>query len=68
MEDAFEDILKIYGEKKEEIYGSIEKELKEVQQVVCLVHAVPTAPSFSQTTELGDEPAQLRRPADATEA
>jgi len=43
MEDAFEDILQRYGEKQEEIYGSIEKELKEVHQVVHLVHAVPTA-------------------------
>jgi hypothetical protein len=57
MENASKDILQRYGEKKEELYGRIEKELKEVQQVVCLVYTVPTAPSSSQTTELGDEPA-----------
>jgi hypothetical protein len=39
--------------------------LKEVQQAVHLVCAVQTA---SQIAELGDEPAQLRRLADATEA
>jgi hypothetical protein len=49
MEDAFEDILQRYGEKKEDLYGRIEKELKEVQQVVRLVCAVPIAPSSSQT-------------------
>jgi hypothetical protein len=68
MEDASEDILQRYGEKQEELYGRIEKELKEVQQVVCLVRAVPTVPSSSQTAELGDEPTQLRRLVDATEA
>jgi hypothetical protein len=30
MEDASEDILKRYGEKKEELYGRIQKELKQV--------------------------------------
>jgi hypothetical protein len=30
MEDASEDILQRYGEKKEDLYGRIEKELKEV--------------------------------------
>jgi hypothetical protein len=71
MEDASEDMLQRYGEKQEELYGRIERELKEVQQVVHLVCAVPTAssaPSSSQTAELGDEPTQLRRLADATEA
>jgi hypothetical protein len=53
MEDASEEILQRYGEKHEELYRRIEKELKEVQQVVCLFHAVPTA---SQNEELGDEP------------
>jgi hypothetical protein len=43
-------------------------ELKEVQQVVRLVHTVPNMPYSSQTTELGDEPTQLRRLIDATEA
>jgi hypothetical protein len=54
--------------KKEEIYVRFEKELKEVQQAICLVCAVPTAPSLSQIVELGDEPAQLKRLADVIEA
>jgi hypothetical protein len=64
MEDASKDMLQRYREKQEELYGRIERELKEVQQVVRLVHAVPTVsstPSSSQTAELGDEPVQLRR-------
>jgi hypothetical protein len=68
MEDASEDILQRYGVKQEELYGRVEKELKEVQQAICLVRAVPTVPSSSQNTELGDEPTQLRRLVDATEA
>jgi hypothetical protein len=43
MEDASEDILQRYGVKKEELYGRVEKELKEVQQAIRLVRAVPTA-------------------------
>jgi hypothetical protein len=68
MEDASEEILQRYREKQEELYGRIEKELKEVQQVVPLVHAVPTVPSSSQIAELGDEPTQSGRIVDATEA
>jgi hypothetical protein len=68
MEDASEDILQRYGAKQEELYGRVEKELKEIQQAIQLIHAVPTAPSSSQIAELGDEPTQLRRLADATEA
>jgi hypothetical protein len=68
VEDASEDILQIYRENKEELYGRIEKEFKEVQQAIFLVQAVPTAPSPSQTVELGDKLAQLRRLADAIEA
>jgi hypothetical protein len=45
MEDTSEDILQRYGEKKEDIYGRIERELKEVHEVACLVCAVPIAPS-----------------------
>jgi hypothetical protein len=66
MEDASEDILQIYGENQEELYGRIKKELKEVQQVICLVCVVPIVPS--STAELGDEPTQLRRLVDVTEA
>jgi hypothetical protein len=68
MEDASEDILHRYGEKKDELYGKIEREMKNVHQFIRLARAVPTAPSSSQTTELGDEPTQLRRLVDATEA
>jgi hypothetical protein len=45
IEDASEDILQRYGETQEELYGRIERELKEVNQVVFLARAVPTAPS-----------------------
>jgi hypothetical protein len=47
------------------LYERIERELKEVQQAVCLVRAVPTAPSApssSQTTDLGDEPTPQGKP------
>jgi hypothetical protein len=54
MEDASKDMFQRYEEKQVELYENIERELKEVQQVVHLVRAVPTAPSLSQTTE--DEP------------
>jgi hypothetical protein len=65
MEDASQDILQRYGVKQEELYGRVEKELKEVQHTIRLVRALPTT---SQIAELGDEPAQLRRLANATEA
>jgi hypothetical protein len=54
-----------------DLYGRIERELKEVQQVVHLVRtvpAVPSSPSSSQTTGLGDEPSKLRILADAKDA
>jgi hypothetical protein len=54
--------------KKDKLYGRIEKELKEVQQVIQLIHAVPIVPSLSWTTELGDEPSKLRRLVDVTES
>jgi hypothetical protein len=47
MEDAFEDMLQRYEEKHVELYERIERELKEVQQAVRLVRAVPTAPFSS---------------------
>jgi hypothetical protein len=47
MEDASKDILQRYGAKQEELYGRIEKELKEIQQAIHLVCAVPTVPSSS---------------------
>jgi hypothetical protein len=65
MKDASEDILQRYGAKQDELYGRIENELNEVKQDICSVCAVPT---MSQIAELGDEPTQLRRLADAIEA
>jgi hypothetical protein len=47
MEDASEDILQRYGANMEDIYGRVDKELKEVIQSICLVCVVPTAPSSS---------------------
>jgi DNA anti-recombination protein RmuC len=54
--------------KQETMYDRIEAELKGVQQALYSSHAVSTAPSSSEGIEVGDEPAQLRRLADATEA
>jgi hypothetical protein len=65
MEDVSEDLLQRYGEKQEELYVRVEKELQQDIQLICIV---PTAPSSSQVAELGDEPTQLRILADATEA
>jgi DNA anti-recombination protein RmuC len=42
--------------------------MKGVQQALYSSHAVSTAPPSSEGTELGDEPTQLRRIADVTEA
>jgi hypothetical protein len=62
------DILQRYGAKKEELYGRIKKELKEVHQAIFLVHIVTIAPFSSQIAKLGYEPTQLRRLAYAIEA
>jgi hypothetical protein len=50
------------------MYDRIEKELKDIQQAIHSSRAVPTVPSSTESVELGDEPTQLRRLADATEA
>jgi hypothetical protein len=68
IEDASEDILQRQGAKQESMYDRIEKELKDIQQAIHSSRAVPTAPSSAESVELGDEPTQLRRLADATEA
>jgi hypothetical protein len=68
MEDASEDLLQRYGAKKEELYERVEKALKEIHQAIQLIRAVSTAPSSSQVVKFGDEPAQLRRLVDVTEA
>jgi hypothetical protein len=58
MEEISEDMLQRYREKQEDLFGRIERELKEVEQVVRLVCTVPTVsfvPFSSQTGELRDE-------------
>ena len=59
MEDASEDILQRHGVNKDTLYEQIEKELKDIQKAIYLNHKVPTMPSLSKITELGDEPTQL---------
>jgi hypothetical protein len=59
MEDVSKYLLQIYGVKQEELYVRVEKELKEIQRAIQLSHIVPTAPSLSETVELGDDPTQL---------
>jgi hypothetical protein len=54
--------------KKETLYERIDKELKDIQQAIYSSRAVPTTPSSLEIAELGDEPTQLRRLVDATEA
>jgi hypothetical protein len=49
------------------MYDRIEKELKDIQQAIQSSRAVSTAPPSTENVELGDEPTQLRRLADATE-
>jgi hypothetical protein len=68
VSDASEDILQRNEEKQETMYERIEAELRGVQQALHSSRAVSTAPPPSEETELGDEPAQLRRIVDATEA
>jgi hypothetical protein len=50
------------------MFDRIEAELKGVQQALYSSHAVSTASLSSGGIEVGDEPAQLRRLADSTEA
>jgi hypothetical protein len=50
------------------MYDKIATKLKGVQQDLYSNHAVSIVPLPSERTELGDEPAQLCRIADATEA
>jgi hypothetical protein len=66
--DASQDILQKHEAKQEEMYDRIEVELRGVQQALQSSRAVSTAPPPSEEPELGDEPAQLRRLADVTEA
>jgi hypothetical protein len=62
------DILQCNEEKQETMYDRIATELKGVQQSLYSSHAVSTVPPSSEGEELGDEPAQLCRLVDSTEA
>jgi ornithine cyclodeaminase/alanine dehydrogenase-like protein (mu-crystallin family) len=66
--DASQDILQKHEAKQEEMYDRIEVELRGVQQALQSSRAVSTATPSSEAPELGDEPTQLHRLADATEA
>jgi hypothetical protein len=50
------------------LYVIFEKDIKEIQQSIQVIRAVPTTPSSSDIAKLGDEPAQLQRLVDAIEA
>jgi hypothetical protein len=50
------------------MYDKIEAELKAIQQAIYLSRIVSTASLSLESAELGDEPTQLRRIEDATEA
>jgi hypothetical protein len=65
---ASEEILQRNEEKQEAMYDRIESELRGVQQALYSNNVVSTAPPPSKEPELGDEPAQLHRIADVTEA
>jgi hypothetical protein len=60
--------LKKHEAKKEEMYDIIEVELKGVQQALQSSRALSTTAPPSKELELGDEPAQLHRLGDVTEA
>jgi hypothetical protein len=68
VSDASQDILQNNEAKKEALYDRIMTEMRGVQQALHSSRAVSTVPLPSEEPELGDEPAQLRRLADATEA
>jgi hypothetical protein len=50
------------------MYDIIKADLKKVHQALYSSHVVYIASSSSEVVELGDEPTQLRRIADATKA
>jgi hypothetical protein len=49
------------------MYDRIEKELRDIQQAIKSSHIVSTTPSSTKNIELGDEPTQFQRLADAIE-
>jgi hypothetical protein len=63
-----QDIMQNTEAKKATMYEKIETELRGVQQALHSSHAVSIVPPPSEEPKLGDEPAQLRRIVDATEA
>jgi len=67
VEEYLEDILQKHGAKQESMYDRIEKELRDIQQAIHSSRAVPIVPSSAENVELGDEPTQLQRLANATE-
>jgi hypothetical protein len=68
ISNASKDILQRNEAKKETMYERIEVEMRGVQQALYSSCTISTVPFPSEETELGDEPTQLRRIADATEA
>jgi hypothetical protein len=68
LNDASLEIAEKKGEKKEEMYDSIEVQLQGVQQALQFSGMVSTAPFPSGEPKLGDDPAQLRRLAEIIEA
>jgi hypothetical protein len=65
---ASEDILQRTKSKQEAMYDIIETELRGVQQALHSSTCSSTAPLPLEELELGDEPAQIHRIVDATEA
>jgi hypothetical protein len=68
LNDASLEIVEKQEAKQEEMYDRIEVELQGVQQDIQSIHVVSIVPLPSGEQESGDEPTQLRRLADATEA
>jgi hypothetical protein len=68
VSDTSLDILQNNEAKQEAMYDKIETEMRGVQQALHSSRAVSTAPPPLKEPKLGDEPAQLHRITDATEA
>jgi hypothetical protein len=68
VSDASEYILHRTEEKQKAMYDRIETEIRGVQQALQSSHAMSNIPPLSCETELGYEPSQLHKIADATEA
>jgi hypothetical protein len=68
LNDASLEIMEKQEAKQEEMYDRLKVEFRGVQQALQSSRAVSTVPLSSGEPELGDEPAQLRRLADAVEA